>query len=200
MRAGVRSWPSAAARVEPGVTPAWRAVLLAGGRSSRMGTDKALLPWRGGTLLDHMHATLRAAGAHEVIVSGDRPDLGGVPDVEPGTGPMGALSQLLPQLQDGAWLIVPVDMPLLEEALIHALLATTSACTCVEDHRLPMVLRIDDGVRAVMADIGDRPGRERSLRALQQSLCVESLPAAPWQHALRNCNTPEDWAALQKMA
>ena len=61
-------------------SPAWRAVLLAGGRSSRMGTDKALLPWGNGTLLTHMRGMLIDAGAVEVIVSGDRPDVGGVPD------------------------------------------------------------------------------------------------------------------------
>ena len=99
----------------------WRAVLLAGGRSSRMGTDKALLVWAGGTLLTHMHTTLLRAGAAQVVVSGDRPELGGVPDAEPGTGPMGALAQLAPRLQDGAWLVVPVDMPLLTPELMHAL-------------------------------------------------------------------------------
>lgn len=180
--------------------PSWRAVLLAGGRSSRMGTDKALLPWSNGTLLTHMHALLCAAGTAQVIVSGTRPSVDGVPDALPDTGPMGALAQLVPRLNDGTWLIVPVDMPLLSQGLIDALLATTSTCACVEHHMLPMVLRIDDGVRAVMADIGGRPGRERSLRALQQSLGVEHLPASVWQHALRNCNTPEDWAALRRMA
>ena len=65
---------------------------------------------------------------------------------------------------------------------------------------LPMVVRIDDGVRAAMDDIGGRSGRERSLRALQRLLRVKRLPAAPWQRELRNCNTPEEWAALQKMA
>ncbi|MBA3928949.1 MAG: molybdenum cofactor guanylyltransferase [Xanthomonas sp.] len=182
------------------MTQGWRAVLLAGGRSSRMGTNKALLPWGDGTLLTHMHDVLRAAGADRVIVSGDRPGIDGVPDVLPDTGPMGALAQLAPRLEDGTWLTVPVDMPLLSQDLIDALLATSSACACVQDHMLPMVLRIDDGMRAVMADIGSRSGRERSLRALQQSLHVQHLPVAPWQRALRNCNTPEDWAVLQQLA
>lgn len=182
------------------MTRDWRAVLLAGGRSSRMGTDKAMLPWGDGTLLTRMHDVLRAAGTDRVIVSGHRPDIDSVPDVLPGTGPMGALAQLGPRLEDGTWLIVPVDMPLLSRGLIDALLATRSVCACVEDHMLPMVLRIDDRVRTVMADIGGRSGRECSLRALQQSLHAEHLSAAPWQRALRNCNTPEDWAALQALA
>ena len=47
-----------------------------------------------------------------------------------------------------------------------------------------------------MEDIGQRSGRERSLRALQHGVETQLLPAAPWTQALRNCNTPEDWRAL----
>jgi molybdopterin-guanine dinucleotide biosynthesis protein A len=177
--------------------PSWRAVLLAGGRSSRMGTDKALLPWGTGTLLAHMHAVLLAAGAEQVVVSGDRPDVGGVADAQPDTGPMGALAQLVPHLQDGAWLVVPVDMPLLSVELMHALLSTDADCACVEDHPLPMALRLQAEARAVMGAVGAATGRERSLRALQQRLQAVQLPASPWQDVLRNCNTPEDWAALR---
>ena len=179
-------------------SPAWRAVLLAGGRSSRMGTDKALLPWGNGTLLTHMRGMLIDAGAVEVIVSGDRPDVGGVPDATQDTGPMGALSQLAPRLTDGAWIVVPVDMPLLSTDLLQALLSVDAACACVEGHPLPMMLRVDDGMRALMHAVGARAGRERSLRALQQDIGTQHLPAARWQQALRNCNTPEEWIALQQ--
>jgi molybdopterin-guanine dinucleotide biosynthesis protein A len=175
----------------------WRAVLLAGGRSSRMGSDKALLPWGTGTLLTHMHALLSAAGAREVIVSGDRPGLQGIPDARADTGPMGALAQLASRLQDGAWVVVPVDMPLLSVELLQALLATGGTCACVEGHPLPMALRLGADVRGVLEDIGNREGRERSLRALQELLHAVHVPAAPWQQALRNCNTPEDWIALR---
>jgi molybdopterin-guanine dinucleotide biosynthesis protein A len=175
---------------------AWRAVLLAGGRSSRMGTDKALLPWGEGTLLTHMHALLSDAGAQQVVVSGDRPDLDGVPDAQSDTGPMGALAQLAPRLHDGAWLVVPVDMPLLSADLMQALLSHDATCVCVDAHPLPMALRLDEAVRAAIHDVGARTGRERSLRALQQQLQAVHLPAPPWRDTLRNCNTPDDWAAL----
>ena len=179
------------------VSPAWRAVLLAGGRSSRMGTDKASLPWGNGTLLTHMRGMLIDAGAVEVVVSGDRPDVGGVPDATRDTGPMGALSQLASRLTDGTWIIVPVDMPLLSIELLHALLATDAACTCVEGHALPMALRLDADVRATLEQIGGLTGRACSLRALQQRLHTVHLPSSPWKQVLRNCNTPEDWVALQ---
>ena len=46
---------------------AW-AILLAAGESSRMGQLKALLPWRGATLLEHQVSCLLAGGADGVVV------------------------------------------------------------------------------------------------------------------------------------
>ena len=53
---------------------AW-AILLAAGESSRMGQLKALLPWRGQTLLEHQVSALREGGADRVeVVLGHRAD------------------------------------------------------------------------------------------------------------------------------
>ncbi len=46
---------------------AW-AILLAAGESSRMGQLKALLPWRGKTLLEHQVDALTGGGAERVVV------------------------------------------------------------------------------------------------------------------------------------
>ena len=46
---------------------AW-AILLAAGESSRMGQLKALLPWRGQTLLEHQVSALREGGVDRVVV------------------------------------------------------------------------------------------------------------------------------------
>ena len=66
----------------------WVGVVLAGGRSSRMGRDKARLAWRDQSLLAHACATLQAAGACKVVVSGDYPEYAGIPDAVPALGPM----------------------------------------------------------------------------------------------------------------
>ncbi|HET6315594.1 MAG TPA: nucleotidyltransferase family protein [Chloroflexota bacterium] len=44
------------------------ALILAAGASSRMGTPKALLPWRGTTLLDHALEQARSASVSEIVV------------------------------------------------------------------------------------------------------------------------------------
>ncbi len=52
------------------------AVLLAGGESRRMGSQKALLPWHGRSLLEYQLAQLAAVGevADIIVVTGDRAD------------------------------------------------------------------------------------------------------------------------------
>ena len=69
-------------------------IVLAGGLSTRMGRDKALLPWQGRTLLEHMRGLLMQAGAREVWVSG-------LPGVRRHTGPPGTLRAAGRALQRG---------------------------------------------------------------------------------------------------
>ena len=99
----------------------FEAILLAGGRSERMGQDKARLAWRGRPLIEHMLALLREAGARRVHVSGDRPEHAGIPDAWPGRGPVAGIASVLPHCRDGAVVIVPVDLPLLRPARVRGL-------------------------------------------------------------------------------
>lgn len=122
-------------------THPWIGVVLAGGRSSRMGQDKALLPWRGRPLVAHMQALLRDAGALDVVISGDRPGYAGIADAQPDLGPLGGLASVIDHVADATTLVVvPVDMPLLSghcwsDCWRHhrsaAPLSKTRCCRCV---------------------------------------------------------------------
>jgi len=82
--------------ITPTDVPAMAGIVLAGGLSSRMGQDKALLRWQGRSLLAHMCALLQAAGAQTLRVSGSYPALPGVesvPDLVPRCGPLGGALQ-----------------------------------------------------------------------------------------------------------
>jgi len=168
-------------------------MVLAGGRSSRMGRDKAGLTWRSGqTFLDRAVGQLREAGCGSVIVSGERPGHDCVPDRWPGQGPLGGIASVLearPALL-GRLVIVPVDMPRLHPDSLRSLIGIVRGDGArYADVPLPMVLCISDRLRAGMREM--MQSEARSLRALTRGLdmaIVEPTPA----DALANINTPAE--------
>lgn len=179
------------------INSSWQALILAGGRSRRMGRDKAQLPWRGGTLLDHLIDVLREAGVSDVHVSGRQPDGRGIPDRHPDLGPLGGLASALPVIADGALLVVPVDLPLLDPDLLTPLLAHSEA-SAVRFRMQPMPLRlqVDAALRREVEALLDAEPAQRSMNTLFSRMqgieitCPEALSGA-----LLNCNTPQDWDA-----
>ncbi len=82
--------------------------VLAGGKSTRMDHDKAMLDWHGLTLLAHM-SNLLAGAADDVQVVGR----GVMPDRSPGCGPLGGIVTLLELSETETNLVVAVDLPFL---------------------------------------------------------------------------------------
>jgi molybdopterin-guanine dinucleotide biosynthesis protein A len=106
--------------------------VVAGGRSTRMGRDKALLPWAQGTLLDHAVARLRGACADVHILSGPSPRYQdrGLPvhtDAVVDAGPLGGLLTALEAADGRPVLLLGVDLPFVPEALLRALAAAAPA-------------------------------------------------------------------------
>lgn len=103
------------------------ALVLAGGRSSRMGRDKALLDWGGETLLERAVGFWQRSGRVDGVLVAEGipgrcsplpPGARAVPDRVPGRGPMEGLVSAL--LASGAELLYvsAVDMPNLTEQAI----------------------------------------------------------------------------------
>ena len=104
------------------------AVLLAGGRSRRMGRDKALLETGGRTLLEHQLATLRRLMPKEMILS-CRSDQDYAPcgvrivrDKHGDCGPLGAIASCLEESPSGRIVVLAVDMPAMTAAYLGTLL------------------------------------------------------------------------------
>jgi molybdenum cofactor guanylyltransferase len=173
----------------------WQALILAGGRSTRMGVDKAALAWRGRPLLDHLVDLLSAAGAGAVHIAGRQPDGRGIADRWPDLGPLGGLASTLPAIDDGPLLVLPVDLPLLDTAALRPLLAAApTPALRYTGEVLPLRLWLDARCRATVERlVQGEPGR-RSLQALFRQLDGSELEAAAaTRRALLNCNTPDDW-------
>jgi len=182
-------------------------VVLAGGRSTRMGQDKAELIYRGRTLLTHMLARLQVCGAQPIVISGP-PRAGHItlPDQRPGLGPLGgihaALCGLADALEINRLLIVPVDMPALSTPTLTALVRikpTVHACHYA-GHPLPLGLALHTDVLARLNRmVGDKglPDSRRSLHAFCASLNAQVLPL-PREGGFEfiALNTPADWVAF----
>lgn len=175
-------------------------VVLAGGLSSRMGRDKALLHWQGRPLIEQQIALLHATGVREVKVSGDRPAYHGVADPLPQRGPLGGIAGVAANCADGELLIVPVDMPRLQPLLLQRLRDAEPGAGGVRfaGHVLPMRLRLDTRCRdALHTLLAEREPRARSLRALQERVGVREIVLSAQEAAqLIDCNTEETWREL----
>lgn len=102
-----------------------RAAILAGGKSSRMGRDKALLPFNGQPLIAHIAAILAPIFPEIIVVTADpaiaaAADLPAVADAFPGRGPLGGIHAALSHFGAPTF-IVACDMPHLNADFIRFL-------------------------------------------------------------------------------
>jgi molybdopterin-guanine dinucleotide biosynthesis protein A len=123
--------------------------ILAGGRSSRMGRDKA------GVIVGDMTLGARAVAlarsiARDVVVLGHGrampPDIARIDDSAPDEGPVAAVHALLASARADVYVVLAVDMPLLRERDVRVLLAAcagTHRAAHFQDHPLPCVLCAD---------------------------------------------------------
>ena len=104
------------------------AVLLAGGKSSRMGRDKSALPVNGEPLWQRQLAVLRATEPAELFISGksDGPyaDCGVevFADEIPDCGPLGGIATALSHCKSERLLVLAVDMPAMTAEFLRTLL------------------------------------------------------------------------------
>lgn len=99
--------------------------VLAGGRSSRMGSDKALIQLASLPLVAHSLDILRRAGV-PVEIAGSASTMEGyapvIPDVEPGRGPLGGVCAALRSTSARHAIFLSVDSPFIPASLIRYLL------------------------------------------------------------------------------
>ncbi len=160
-----------------------------------MGRPKAGLVVGGRRLIDHAIALLEACGAADILILGEVEGMASLPDPTPFPGPAAAiLAALRSRPGPFSWLVVPVDMPGLEPADVHPLLArgTTSH---YERAGFPLVIHPTS-----LEALPDDPMKDASMRELRERLGSRPLaiPEArqPW---FRDCDTPEDLKALEHL-
>jgi molybdopterin-guanine dinucleotide biosynthesis protein A len=186
--------------MDPGNTRA--GFVLVGGNSSRMGQDKARLPFQGKTLVEHVAAAVaEAAGSVTLVGAPERYQSLGLPilsDSRIGAGPLAGIHTSLSATK-AAWnLIVACDMPGISASFLRSLIsaAESSAADCLlpagpsgfpEPLCAVYHLRCLDAIGAAL---------DRNVRKITDGL--DGLRVAIWSVAesawFRNVNTPEEWA------
>ena len=102
-----------------------KAVVLAGGKSSRMGQDKALILFNEKPLLLHIANILQEVNS-KVYISGKKEAYNSFPypqiaDIYPKKGPLGGIYSALEYCKDDI-LVCPCDMPFINTYVLHFLL------------------------------------------------------------------------------
>jgi molybdopterin-guanine dinucleotide biosynthesis protein A len=183
---------------------------MAGGRSRRMGRDKALLPWAEGTLLDHAVGRLREAAAEVRVLCGARPRyLGrGVPveiDAVREAGALGGLLTGLARLRSGPGLFLAVDLPGAGAGLLRRLVELCAGCDAV----VPVTASGPEPLCACYGPGCLEPVRgclergDLKMTAFWPSVRVREVREAELREfgdpalMFRNLNTPGDYDALR---
>jgi len=180
--------------------------VLVGGRSSRMGQDKALLPWRNRTLVENIATKVRDAAGNVSLV-GNPERYGAVPmhclaDRRPGLGPLSGIETALLSNCAELNLIVACDLLFLETDCLKSLIQTA----------------IDGSSKCVVAR--DKAGQLHPLCGVYRSNCLsivqraldsgrlklmEIIQELGAQHVdvktpIWNVNTPEEWQRCRELA
>jgi molybdopterin-guanine dinucleotide biosynthesis protein A len=163
--------------------------LLQGGRSSRMGQEKANVVIGGQTMRARVRAAL-AGVVDEVVQLGGREN-GSEPVIaDPGEGPLGAVVALLHSGRGDRYVVAAVDQPFLSSTVLTRLLSVELAddgAVSFAGEPLPCVVQAGARTRALLlASSGER--------RLWTLMTTTLPPSAPERRALRNLNTPHDVA------
>ena len=183
--------------------------IMMGGKSARMGTDKAFVELDGKTLLEHAVEGWKDYGAALQLSVGPAERLSlapeGIPaiaDIYTDCGPIGGLHAGLQACKTEYLLLVAVDTPFLTHELADKLVEVAEefdcdACTYVLDGGMPQPLFSLYRVSCLpAAEDMIRSGFFNMSRLLSFVYTERMCP--PDREAFRNLNTPEDVAAAKE--
>jgi len=185
--------------------------VLAGGKSSRMGREKALLELSGRTLLNRAIDLLRPL-VGEVIVVGEAAKFvtvtRTVEDLYRGHGPLGGIHAALTRTATPLNLILAVDLPFVERDFLTYLITEAGRSGAMVT--VPRTARGSQPLCAVydrdFADIAEealRAGRNKIdalfSAAETRTIGQDELARMGFSEAMfRNLNTPEEFARAEK--
>lgn len=186
----------------PGIT----GVILAGGRSTRMGSDKALLPYQGGRFIEAIQRRMEELFEEVIVVTAEPGRYEFLPcrrvtDLFPGMGALGGIHAALRHSGSERIFVVGCDMPHLKPDLIRHLCSLAEETDVVvpegEGGLEPLHAVYRKSVLPVVEEVL-RDGQCRVVSFFDR-VRVRRVPLAeveridPGLCAFRNINTPEEY-------
>jgi len=152
-----------------GVVPQISVIVLAGGKSQRLGMDKALLKLDGKPLLERIVTTLTALSDDLVVVTSRKRSFARlaarvVTDIYPGKGSLGGIYTGLRAMRYKRGLVVACDMPLLNLNLLRYMILLSA------------------NFDVVIPSIG---GKTEPLHAVYSKACIEPIASLLRRNELR---------------
>ncbi len=178
------------------------AILLAGGKSRRMGQNKSYLKLRGRTLLEIQADKLKDLGIKDIMLSGCDEVLEGtipVEDIHKGMGPLGGIHACLLKAKNPACLVISVDIPLVStdtlkklieahEGSVTALFFNSEIEPLIAVYDKSLVEELD---RLLCSGI-------LSVKKVLAEIPVKRVPYTEAPVLLTNCNTPGDFETVKE--
>ena len=190
--------------------------IIAGGKSTRMGRDKAFVELLDKPLIESILTQVSALGQQQTILVTNQPESYaylGLPmyaDVLPDKGSLGGIYTALHYSHTLHTLTVACDMPFLNPALLRHMIGL-----CADDAVDVIVPRVEgypEGLHAIYSQRCVQPIRARlemdrlKVIGFYDSVRVRMLDEAEWQPfdpkglSFYNVNTPDELAAARRLA
>lgn len=187
-----------------------KALILTGGKSARMGTDKAQLKHHGTkqfrhlkNLLDKMnienYISCRPEQAQAYLDEGCEVIEDSVKDL----GPMGGIISAFMKFPDAAWMVLACDIPLLDETVIRELIDSRDPAKCATSFKSDF-----NGFPEPLIAIWEPKSYIRLMEFLAlgydcpRKVLINSdtkIVVSAHPEKLANVNTPEDLASLREV-
>lgn len=172
----------------------YSAILLAGGQSKRMGTNKAEIKINGKTFTEIQYEKLKNLGIQDIIISGYGKNM--IPDVIQNCGPIGGLYTCLQLIKNDNCLVIPIDVPLVTENILQDLLyrhKQHSKPITIVEHQGKLEFLIGVYNKSVIPFMKEQIDHERY--AIKKVLSKEGYEVLNYngdEKTLMNCNTQEE--------
>lgn len=170
-------------------------VVLAGGKSSRMGVDKSQLKLGKKSLLQHGKQIIKDSGIKDIFISGKD----GIQDSYEEKGPLAGILASLEKLDNyDHVLFTPVDMPMLNKYVFLKLISEKNQTVCYfENYFLPLLICNNAINKKIIKQqiINNKLSINNTLKQLEAKPIKNHFP----ENIFLNANTSSDWLEIQNL-